>query len=291
MTISAKTRLFSDLALAAGFLGFAPLAKKAALEAGVAPLPLAGMTTALAALTGITWYLLAGRRPPTALFSGHTLARLAVVGGLGSGLVVLLAIFAMTGTTATNRALFQSMYPVATAIFARILLGERLAGTNYGIIAAMTLGLFLMNSGPDGLVIGLPFFLLAATLPLIGIADVYAKRSLAEIDPLLVATGRLVAGAAVIWPVLPLAADPDWPAAVAAWPWIAAAGIATAGGILGLYRAMNSAGASLAAAFAGLAPVVTAAAEWLLLDTGFLPIQLAGLLVVICGAVVLGYRI
>lgn len=197
----------------------------------------------------------------------------------------------MTGTTATNRALFQSMYPVATAVFARLLLGERLGAPSYGVIVAMTAGLFLMNSSGEGLVLGTPFLLLAATLPLIGLADVYAKRSLADADPLFVAVGRLVAGSMVIWLVVPFASDPSWATALEAWPWVLLAGFAMAGGILGLYRAMDTAGASLAAAFAGLAPVVTAAMEWALLGTGFLPVQMAGIAVVIAGAVILAFRV
>jgi drug/metabolite transporter (DMT)-like permease len=258
----------------------------------VAPLPLAGITTALAAVVAVTWYFSA--RAAAVVRSGRDrqgLARVAVVGALGSGIVVLLSIFAMTGTTATNRALFQSMYPVATAVFARILLGEKLGAATYAVIAVMTAGLFLMNSSGGGVVLGPPFFLLAATLPLIGLADVYAKRSLADADPLFVAVGRLVAGSLVIGLVLPFASVPDWVTVLHAWPWVLLAGCAMAGGILGLYRAMDTAGASLAAAFAGLAPVVTAGLEWALLGAVFLPIQLAGIAVVIAGAVILAYRI
>lgn len=257
----------------------------------MAPLPLAAVTTALAAGFGIGWYLLARSTAAAARPGPRTLGRVALVGALGSGLVVLLAIIAMTETTATNRALFQSMYPVATAILARVLLGERLARTSYAIIAGMTVGLFLMNSGQGGVVLGTPFLLLAATLPMIGLADVYAKRSLADTDPLFVAVGRLVAGSLVIWLVLPFTGGGPVFADTAAWPWMLVAGFAMAGGLFGLYRAMDSAGASRAAAFAGLAPVVTALAEWLVLDARFSPVQLTGLVFVIAGAVVLAYRL
>lgn len=213
----------------------------------------------------------------------------ALVGVLGSGAVALLGILAMTGTSATNRGLFQSMYPVATAIAARWLLGERLDLVAYGIIGAMALGLLAMNSEGGGLTLGLPFWLLFATLPLIGLSDVYARRTLEGANPGFVTAGRLVAGALALALALPWTGG-AWADVLGAWPWVAAGGVATACGLLGLYRAMNSAGASLAAAFAGTAPVITAMGEWLLLGERFSVPQLLGIALVVTGAVVLAFR-
>lgn len=209
---------------------------------------------------------------------------------MGSGAVVLLSTLAMTETTATNRSLFQSMYPVATAIAARFLLAEQLRALAYAVILVMSAGLFLMNTGPGGIVISWPFWALAATLPLIGLADVYAKRTLGDADPRFVAAGRLFFGTAVLLAVLPWTAAGQWLALADVWLWITVAGLAMAGGMLGLYRAMDVAGASLAAAFVGLAPVITATAEWLVLGTGFSALQLIGLALVVGGAVVLAQR-
>ena len=47
---------------------------------------------------------------------------------------------------------------------------------------------------------------------------------------------------------------------------------------------------ALAAAFVGLAPVITGAAEWLVLGTRFSALQLTGLALVVGGAVVLARR-
>jgi len=280
-------RLIGDVALAAGCLGLAPLAKKAALTAGAAPLPLAVATTAVAAAIALSPLLAAG---PGRTLAGHGRGiwqHVFLVGAMGSGAVVL----AMTETTATNRSLFQSMYPVATAVAARFLLAERLSGIAWLIIGAMSAGLFLMNTGPAGIVIGWPFWALATTLPLIGLADVYAKRTLRDADPRFVAAGRLLFGTLVLLAVLPWTASSQWSALAAVWWWVLGAGVAMAGGLLGLYRAMQTAGASVAAAFVGLAPVLTAAAEWLLLGTAFAPLQLAGLALVVGGAAALASRV
>jgi drug/metabolite transporter (DMT)-like permease len=210
---------------------------------------------------------------------------------LGSGAVVLLSIVALTGTTATNRSLFQSMYPVATAIAARALLGERLRLSAYGLIVIMTLGLFLMNTNESRLVFGRSFWLLAATLPLIGLSDVYAKRTLRDTEPSFVAAGRLVFGACLLLAAVPWIPIDDWRSLSGLLPWVVASGLAMAGGALGLYRAMDTVGASLAAAFAGLAPLVTVTAEWLFLETSFGTLQLSGLALVAAGGAALARRI
>ena len=275
--------------MAAG-LGLAPLAKKAALSAGAAPLPLALATVAVAALVTAGAMLLRDGLRGLAAVPLPAWRHVALVGVLGSGAVSLLGIVAMTGTTATNRGLFQSMYPVATAIAARWLLGERPGGFAYAVIGVMALGLLAMNFGDGGLGIGLPFWLLCATLPLIGLSDVYARRTLEGADPGFVAAGRLVAGALALALALPWISGEAWLELVASWPWVVAGGVATAGGLIGLYRAMNSTGASLAAAFAGTAPVITAVGEWLVLGAQFNAPQLLGIVLVVTGAAVLAYR-
>ncbi|MEJ2603864.1 MAG: EamA family transporter [Gammaproteobacteria bacterium] len=163
--IRTSARLVADVGLAGFCLGFAPLARKAALTAGAQPLPLAVASTGTAAAFAIAILVAGGSGSLRKSLPRRTWWHVLAVGAMGSGAVVLLSVLAMTETTATNRSLFQSMYPVATAIAARLLLGERLRLVAYAIIAVMSAGLFLMNTGPGGIVIGRPFWLLAATLP------------------------------------------------------------------------------------------------------------------------------
>lgn len=289
--ISRRFRLAADIGLAVSGLGLAPLGKKAALTAGAGPLTLAIATTLVAALLAAVVLLVRHGTASLGRLGAGTYRHVAVVGVLGSGAVVLLSILAMTDTTATNRSLFQSMYPVATAIAARLLLGERLGRLAWLTVILMSFGLFLMNTGEAGLVIGRSFWLLAATLPLIGLSDVYARRTLRDADPAFVTCGRLIFGTLVLLLVLPLTDSAGWQRLLPLSPWVILAGIAMAAGALGLYRAMQTAGASLAAAFAGLAPVVTVTAEWLVLGASFSKLQLAGLVFVTGGAAVLASRL
>lgn len=262
-----------------------------ALEAGAAPLPLTLATVTLAGVLALAWLLLrqgtAWLRQP----SSDAWLNVLLVGAFGSGAVVLLGVLAMTTTSATNRGLFQAMYPVATAIAARLMLGERLAGSSYAIIAGMTGGLLLMFWRDGELALGPSFYLLLGTLPLIGLADVWAKRTLGDADAGFVTVGRLLAGALVLSLTLPLISAEQWAGLEASAGWVALAGVAMAAGLLGLYRAMDVAGASRAAAFAAMAPVATAVLESLLLGLSLGPLQLAGMALVVVGAVILAYRL
>jgi len=286
--------MMGSIATAALGLGAAPLAKKVALEAGASPLPLALATVSMAGVIAWVAWLRGRGLDVLRSISRSTWLHVAVVGTLGSAAVSLLAVLALTQTSATNRGVFQAMYPVATAIAARLMLGERPGRFAYFVIGLMTLGLLAMNAEGGTVKMGLSFWLLAATLPLIGFADVYARRSLDGADAGFVSAGRLLFGALALGLALavyaPLRDQPIDFGLQNALPWILAAGLATAAGLLGFYRAMDRAGASLAAAFVGTAPAVTLLGEWLLLGTGFTVVQLVGVVTVVAGAVALALR-
>jgi probable blue pigment (indigoidine) exporter len=240
----------------------------------------------------LAWAALRGQA--NGLFKLGGRQRLAVlsVGALGSGLVPLLAVLAMTETSASNRALFQSAYPAATAIAARLLLGERLPATAYAWIAAICSGLALVNVDFQStrLGIGWPFWALFATLPLIGLADVIAKRSLATLSPEVVAAGRAIGGAALLLFTLPLFGSGGLRSLAAALPWVVLAGICMAGFAVGLYQLFDRTRASIAASLIALAPLVTLAAELALLDAALRPVQALGFAIVLAAVLVLARR-
>lgn len=288
---SARLRLGANIALAAACLGLAPLAKKAALTGGAKPFSLAIVATAVATVLALILLAVRGERAVIVRHPARTYLHVALIGVMGTGAVTLLAILAMTETTATNRSLFQSMYPVATAIAARFMLRERPGRGAYWLIALMCVGLYLTNSGGSWrLETGAAFWMLVATLPLIGLSDVYAKKTLSDARPEFVGAGRYLFGMIALLVTLPFTALGDWHALLAVWWWVLVAGATMVGGVYGLYRAMETAGASLAAAYIALAPVVTALAEWALLDATFGIWQVVGIGIVVGGAGALAYR-
>jgi drug/metabolite transporter (DMT)-like permease len=283
----ARFRFLVNIGMAVAAFGSMPFFKKFAIESGVSGLMVAQVSGAVAALTALGLRGLLDQGSLAQLTRGRNLADLALVGVLTAGVVVLLNALALEDTTATNRSLFQALYPFATAVFAWALLSERLRPVHYALMGAAAIGLFLMNRGSEGFELGVGFWLLAATLPLIGFSDAYAKRRMRNLGPDSLTAGRFLFGGLFLLLTLPLSIDQDWSLLAATWPWLVLAGIASVAGVIGLYRAMQSNSATLAAMFASLSPLVTAALEWTFLGTSFLPWQWAGMLIVIAAAILL----
>jgi drug/metabolite transporter (DMT)-like permease len=274
-------------------LAFSPLAKKMALSVGGTPLPVALITTLFAALLVCGWLLVrntARRLPRMGWRQGLALL---VVGALSAGLVPLFGILAMTVTSASNRALFQSAYPAATALAARFLLGERLGPFSYVLIALVCTGLVLMNvePGPGLSMLNWPFWLLLATLPMIGVADVIAKKSLVDQPPEVVAAGRAVGGVLVLALTLPWAFPGLAATLLAAWHWLLVGGLCMGIFAVALYQVFDRTEASLAASLVALAPVLTLAAEAALLGVALSAWQWAGFTLVLIALLWLGRRI
>jgi len=276
--------------IAAIALGLMPLFKKLAIVAGTDTVIVAQASSGVAALVALG---LLGRAPAyrlQALFARANLPHLVLIGTLGSGIVVLLNIEAMQVTSATNRSLFQAMYPAATVFFAWRMLGERLRPVQYRLIALMIAGLFLMNSTAAGLQLNRGFWLLLLTLPIIGFCDAHAKRHLARIPAPLMAMGRILFGLALLTAALPWAGPGGWDGLRHSGHWILLGGLCNAVGLFAFYRALDLRPAGLAAALVSFAPVVTAVGEWLGLGTSLSWHQVLGLLLVLAGAAWLALR-
>lgn len=289
-------RRFAHLLAWAAFsiaaLGFAPLAKKAALVDGAGVWSVVLSTAVVSAVLVVSWTALRGRLKRLAGMTTRQRFSVLAVGTLSSGLVPLLAVMAMIETSASNRSLFQAAYPAATAVAARFMLGERLSTSSYLLIASICAGLALMNvEFGDALPsIGPAFWMLLATLPMIGIADGIAKRSLHDLSPEVVATGRAVGGAVVLLLAVPVVGAPAWSALEPALHWILLAGICMAGFAIGLYELFQRTRASLAASLIAMAPVVTLAAERALLDVSLTPVQWVGFIAVVASVLPLARR-
>ena len=285
MDAATKPTFYAYIAAAACCLGIAPFASKAGLNEGADPVLLALLITTLAVLGALVVVLINQPELPSIRDSKRVYAHLLAIGAFGSGAVTLLGILAMTETSATNRSLFQAMYPMATAICARLILGEQLRMVSYVTILVMCAGLYLTNSGSGGTEFGKAFWMLAATLPLIGLADVFAKKSLSDVEPQVVALFRLGFGALFLLLALPFMQADGWSQTLGVWQWILLAAAMKVGGLVTLYRAMDKTKASLVAGFIALAPVVTLGAEWVFFDSSFETLQLVGVLLVVCGAI------
>jgi probable blue pigment (indigoidine) exporter len=273
-------------------LAFSPLAMKMALSVGGSTLPVALITALFAALLVCGWMLVRNKARRLPRMGWRQRWALLLVGALSAGLVPLFGILAMTETSASNRALFQSAYPAATALVARFVLGERLGPLSYVLIALVCAGLVLMNvePGPGLSVLHWPFWLLLATLPLIGLADVIAKKSLIDQPPEVVAAGRAVGGVLVLGLTLPWAFPELAATLLNAWHWLLLGGLCMGVFAVALYQVFDRTKASLAASLMALAPVLTLAAEAALLGVSLNAWQWAGFTLVLVALLWLSRR-
>jgi len=278
--------LWANVAISLLGFGLLPVLQKAAIVRGVEPLMAAEITLVFAALTNLT-LLLASRLPLRALLQRQHVGGLIVMGLLGSAAVTLLVTHALAITTATNRSLFLAAYPAATLVFARVMLGEQLQARQYLAILIVMTGLVLVNSNGSGVRLGLGFWLLAATLPLIGFTDAYAKHLIKGLDPSMLVAGRNFYGALIMLVAIPWMVLGEWPDALE-WMLLIGAGVALAFGGWGLYRAFQYDQASLVAALVGTAPILTLAAESTLLEISLGPWQWFGVIAVIGSGIWLG---
>lgn len=286
---SSPRHLLINIGLTVAAFGLMPFCKKAAIEQGATPGEVAVVTLVVAAIVSL---LILARQQPGSLrllVKREHIFPLMLIGVLAGGMVTLLVAYALTITTATNRSLFQAAYPAATLVFAHVMLHERLSLAQYLSVAAIMLGLVLMNGLGGGVRFGLGFGLLALTMPLIGFSDVYGKRLTENLPPVLVAGGRNVYGALSVLLLAPWLFSVSVPA-LTGIAWLAAAGALQAIGVWTLYRAFESGRASLVASLIATAPLITVAAEVGLLDLVLDRWQWLGVAVVVLAAFELGRR-
>ena len=283
--VNSRARFLAWTGLAIAGLGLGPLFKKIALERGGDLWGVVQVAIVTGALATAAFQWLKDRRDFHCLVRWPAAGHLLLVGVLASGLVAIFNVAAMQHTTATMRALFQSAYPIGTALFAWLLLGERLTPVQWWLMAALVSGLMLLNLGDDGLQLGIGFWLLLATVPMIGFADAWVRGHLDQIAPTVQTTGRYLFAALLI--VVSMA----WtgPPAPGGWMiWAAAGGSVMAAGIYGLYHALQWAKAGLVGALVGTASLVTAIGEMSLLGARFGRWQWVGMAVLIGAGICLG---
>jgi drug/metabolite transporter (DMT)-like permease len=263
-----------------------------ALSGDASALLVAFSSAVVTAIVVVGWLSVTGGIKPLSGLSKRQMLPLLINGALGSGFVSLFGILAMTETSASNRALFQSAYPAATALAARLLLGERLDWRSYVLIGTVCSGLLLMNLRASGGIslAGWPFWLLLATLPMIGLADVIAKRALSDQVPEVVAAGRAIGGCLVLALALPwLVSDLDGSLA-RIWPWLVLSGVCMAAFTVSLYHVFDRTFATVAASLIALAPLLTLVAEMGFLGLSLTIVQWFGFALVLVSVVLLARR-
>lgn len=217
----------------------------------------------------------------------YILKNLAVIGVGASGLVVLLGLFAMNYTTATNKGVMQGMYTAVTMIFAYFMVHERLPRLFVPIFIAMVAGLVMLTTKGQLTLPNPGDWLLFLTIPIIGFANAYAKRTMAGVQALTVSFGRLFFGLLFLCCFLPFMSWNQWQTLAVGFEWVLLSGLLSAIYIITFYEGLELVGPTLAAAMMSLSPALTAMIEWVFLGQQFTFVQIVGLALILGSAMLL----
>jgi len=117
-----------------------------------------------------------------------------VLGICFSGMGILLKLWGLSMTTATNAAFIMSLSSVAAVLFAFVLLKEKAVKRFYAIVLMMMIGVYLVTTGGKQLLPQIGDLIILGVAFLIGFMQVYGKKVLETLSVLETAFGRSMVG-------------------------------------------------------------------------------------------------
>jgi drug/metabolite transporter (DMT)-like permease len=284
-----QTRAYIALVVIVALWGSYPAAAKLAL-ADFPPVFMAAARCLVASAFLVAMLLRSGAETVREV-TPRALATFLVLGLAGITVSTNLSYLAIYFSTASSVVLLQAATPVMVAVAARFYLGERLRKRQWAGVAVSTLGVVVIIT--EGRLIALrPGGLRTGDLiNLVGLCGwslytVYGKRILATYSPALATTMAYVLGTV---PLIPLAAvttplfpPPRWTSGVA-WAVVLYQAILGAIAHVWWYKAVHVVGASRAAMFMNLQPVVGVALAALVLAEAVSVWELLGGVLVLVG--------
>jgi drug/metabolite transporter (DMT)-like permease len=284
-----QTRPYLILSLIAALWGSYPVFAKVAL-AHFPPYVLVALRTCLAS-TFLAVLLFRRGFDDFRALSWEDLRAFAILGFTG--------IFVSTGgtylgiafTTASSAALLQAASPVMVAIGAWLYLGERLRRRQWAGVLLSALGVVLVvTRGRWRAIVHLELlpgdFILLLSQAGWAVYTVYGKRVLAVHSPAVATTAAYLLGSLMLLPVPFVTARffpaPDWASPIA-WSVVAIQGILGAIAHVWWYEGVHQVGASRAAIFLNLQPVVGVLLAWLMLGETIEPAEIVGGIAVLAG--------
>jgi len=208
-----------------------------------------------------------------------------IVLGVGfSGIGILLKLWGLSHTTATNAAFIMSLSSVASVMFAFLLLKEKTYKRFYAIVLMMIGGVYLVTTGGVQLLPRIGDIIIFVLAFLIGFMQVYGKRVLKTLSVLEISFGRSMVGMLFLGLLIPIF-SPRGFSTIPSFPvllLVMANGVTFSSSIMLFYKALQVEGASNTGMFALLVPVFTAGLGYSLLG------ELLNIYQVIGGLVILG---
>ena len=207
-----------------------------------------------------------------------------VLGVCFSGIGILLKLWGLSHTTATNAAFIMSLSSVAAVMFAFLLLKEKTYKRFYAIVLMMIGGVYLVTTGGVQLLPRIGDIIIFVLAFLIGFMQVYGKRVLKTLSVLEISFGRSMVGMLFLGSLIPIF-SPRGFSTIPSLPvllLVMANGVTFSSSIMLFYKALQVEGASNTGMFALLVPVFTAGLGYSLLG------ELLNIYQVIGGLIILG---
>jgi len=272
------------LTLAALLMAVGHVVQKAVIEQGVDRTLFAFLRIATGFLILLALILPRGKKPVRLLRKNarHFL----VLGVLYSGCGILLKLWGLKHTTATNASFLMSLSSVHAILFGALVLGEKARRKFHVIAAAMILGIYLVSTGGTRLIPRKGDLIIFFLSMLIGGMQVYGKTVLARLSALEVAFGRSLFGAVFLGLLVVLFAPRGF-TTIDSLPLlllVLSNGFLFSFAILFFYRALRREAASNSGMFALLTPVFTTLLGYLILREVLNPFQIIGAGIILGGS-------
>lgn len=209
-----------------------------------------------------------------------------VLGVFFSGFGILLKLWGLSHTTATNAAFIMSLSFIPVIFFAFFLLNEQAPKRFYGMVIPMIGGIYLVTTGGKSLLPRKGDLIILGLIFLIGFMRVYGKKVLKKLSVLETAFGRSFFGMIFLGALIPVFAPAGFATitSLKLFLLILANGITFSGSILFFYKALQAEGASNSGMFSLLVPVITAVLGGIFLGERMSLIQMIGGAIIICGS-------
>jgi drug/metabolite transporter (DMT)-like permease len=284
-----QTRAYAALLLIAVLWGTFPATGKLAV-ADFPPVFLTALRGVIASAFLVTLLARSGAETVRGL-GPHSFRAFVILGVCGLVLSTQLSYIGYAYTTAANAAILQAATPVLVALGARAYLGERLRRRQQAGVAISALGVLVVVT--NGRLLGLRLDQLRAGdfITMIGLVSwtaytLYGKRVVLTHSPALTTTAAYVAGTCILVAEAALTA-PLFPRPVlgSARAWAVVVYHALFGAVAHIwwYRAVERVGASRAAVFMNVTPIVGVAMATLLLAEPVGIWEVLGTLLVLAG--------
>ncbi len=233
----------------------------------------------------ISFLLMAKKHQPVELLKKNI--RHFIVLGIGfSGFGILLKLWGLSMTSATNASFLMSLSSIAVVIFAFLMLKEKAPSRFYAVVVMMIGGVYLVTTGGKRLLPHTGDMIILALAFLIGFMQVYGKRVLKTISVVELSWGRSLIGMIFLGLLIPMF-SPSGFSTIPSFPvllLVMSNGITFSGSIMLFYKALQNEGASNTGMFSLMVPVLTAGLGYLLLAESMNLIQVAGGIVILTGS-------